>query len=50
MQANNRDLASVWDMIEAIRNIQTFTNNKFTHFKKLTKALLALIYWSKSPS
>lgn len=27
MQANNRDLASLWDMIQAIREIQEFTAN-----------------------
>lgn len=27
MQSNNRDVASVWDMTQAIQYIQTFTNN-----------------------
>lgn len=27
MQSSNRDLASVWDMVQAIRYIQTFTRN-----------------------
>jgi uncharacterized protein with HEPN domain len=27
MQANNRDAASLWDMIQAIRRIQDFTAN-----------------------
>lgn len=27
MQSNNRDIASVWDMIQAIRYIQSFTDN-----------------------
>jgi len=26
MQSNNRDIASVWDMTQAIRYIQTFTH------------------------
>jgi uncharacterized protein with HEPN domain len=26
MQSNNRDVASVWDMAQAIRHIQAFTN------------------------
>jgi uncharacterized protein with HEPN domain len=26
MQSNNRDIASVWDMTQAIRRIQAFTN------------------------
>lgn len=27
MQSNNRDVASVWDMTQAIQYIQTFTND-----------------------
>ncbi|WP_088892884.1 HepT-like ribonuclease domain-containing protein [Leptolyngbya ohadii] len=27
MQSSNRDIASVWDMVQAIRYIQTFTAN-----------------------
>lgn len=27
MQSNNRDIASVWDMVQAIRYIQSFTAN-----------------------
>ncbi|MCM1981541.1 HepT-like ribonuclease domain-containing protein [Lyngbya confervoides] len=27
MQLNNRDIASIWDMAQAIQNIQTFTNS-----------------------
>lgn len=27
MQSSNRDVASVWDMVQAIRYIQTFTTN-----------------------
>jgi uncharacterized protein with HEPN domain len=27
MQLNNRDVASVWDMAQAIQNIQSFTSN-----------------------
>ena len=26
MQSNNRDVASIWDMAQAIQRIQTFTN------------------------
>lgn len=27
MQSNNRDVASIWDMVQAIRYIQSFTTN-----------------------
>lgn len=27
MQSNNRDIASVWDMVQATRYIQAFTEN-----------------------
>ncbi|WP_250121471.1 HepT-like ribonuclease domain-containing protein [Chroococcidiopsis sp. CCMEE 29] len=27
MQANNRDAASLWDMVQAVRRIQEFTAN-----------------------
>lgn len=27
MQSNNRDVASIWDMVQAVRYIQSFTEN-----------------------
>ncbi|APB35043.1 hypothetical protein GlitD10_2700 [Gloeomargarita lithophora Alchichica-D10] len=28
MQSNNRDVASIWDMVQSIRRIQSFTNDQ----------------------
>lgn len=43
MQSNNRDVASIWDMTQAIQYIQTFTNDlTFDEYLKDMRAISAV--------